>query len=94
MYFQIKVNESGRCHNLVPEKFLLMKKLKVKESPVKKKKKKKKKKRRKQAQRREKEYHSVTKRKIRRESDWYWQNSMLVSRFEQRSPCQTLICQT
>ena len=43
MYFQIKVNESGRCHNLVPEKFLLMKKLKVKESPVKKKKKKKKK---------------------------------------------------
>ena len=40
MYFQIKVNESGRCHNLVPEKFLLMKKLKVKESPVKKKKKK------------------------------------------------------
>ena len=44
MYFQIKVNESGRCHNLVPEKFLLMKKLKVKESPVKKKKKKKKKK--------------------------------------------------
>ena len=38
MYFQIKVNESGRCHNLVPEKFLLMKKLKVKESPVKKKK--------------------------------------------------------
>ena len=89
MYFQIKVNESGRCHNLVPEKFLLMKKLKVKESPVKKKKK-----RRKQAQRREKEYHSVTKRKIRCESDWYWQNSMLVSRFEQRSPCQTLICQT
>lgn len=89
MYFQIKVNESGRCHNLVPEKFLLMKKLKVKESPVKKKKK-----RKKQAQRREKEYHSVTKRKIRRESDWYWQNSMLVSRFEQRSPCQTLICQT
>ena len=66
-----------------------MKKLKVKESPVKKKKK-----RKKQAQRREKEYHSVTKRKIRRESDWYWQNSMLVSRFEQRSPCQTLICQT
>ena len=93
MYFQIKVNESGRCHNLVPEKFLLMKKLKVKESPVKKKKKKKKK-RRKQAQRREKEYHSVTKKKIRRESDWYWQNSVLVSRFEQRSPCQTLICQT
>ena len=93
MYFQIKVNESGRCHNLVPEKFLLMKKLKVKESPVKKKKKKKKK-RKKQAQRREKEYHSVTKRKIRHESDWYWQNSMLVSRFEQRSPCQTLICQT
>ena len=45
MYFQIKVNESGRCHNLVPEKFLLMKKLKEKESPVKKKKKKKKKKR-------------------------------------------------
>ena len=89
MYFQIKVNESGRCHNLVPEKFLLMKKLKVKESPVKKKKK-----RKKQAQRREKEYHSVTKRKIRRESDWYWQNSMLVSRFEQRSPRQTLICQT
>ena len=89
MYFQIKVNESGRCHNLVPEKFLLMKKLKVRESPVKKKKK-----RKKQAQRREKEYHSVTKRKIRRESDWYWQNSMLVSRFEQRSPCQTLICQT
>ena len=89
MYFQIKVNESGRCHNLVPEKYLLMKKLKVKESPVKKKKK-----RKKQAQRREKEYHSVTKRKIRRESDWYWQNSMLVSRFEQRSPCQTLICQT
>ena len=44
MYFQIKVNESGRCHNLVSEKFLLMKKLKVKESPVKKKKKKKKKK--------------------------------------------------
>ena len=44
MYFQIKVNESGRCHNLVPEKFLLMKKLKVKESPVKKKKKKKKRK--------------------------------------------------
>ena len=43
MYFQIKVNESGRCHNLVPEKFLLMKKLKVKESPVKKKKKKKRK---------------------------------------------------
>lgn len=86
MYFQIKVNESGRCHNLVPEKYLLMKKLKVKESPVKKKKK-----RKKQAQRREKEYHSVTKRKIRRESDWYWQNSMLVSRFEQRSPCQTLI---
>ena len=43
MYFQIKVNESGRCHNLVPEKFLLMKKLKVKESPVKKKKKEKKK---------------------------------------------------
>ena len=41
MYFQIKVNESGRCHNLVPEKFLLMKKLKVRESPVKKKKKKK-----------------------------------------------------
>lgn len=39
MYFQIKVNESGRCHNLVPEKFLLMKKLKVKESPVKKKRK-------------------------------------------------------
>lgn len=32
MYFQIKVNESGRCHNLVPEKFLLMKKLKVRES--------------------------------------------------------------
>ena len=94
MYFQIKVNESGRCHNLVPEKFLLMKKLKVKESPVKKKKKKKKKKRRKQAQIREKEYNSVTKIKIRRESDWYWQNSMLVSRFEQRSPCQTLICQT
>ena len=89
MYFQIKVNESGRCHNLVPEKFLLMKKLKVKESPVKKKKK-----RKKQAQRREKEYHSVTKRKIRRESDWYWQNFMLVSRFEQRSPRQTLICQT
>ena len=89
MYFQIKVNESGRCHNLVPEKYLLMKKLKVKESPVKKKKK-----RKKQAQRREKEYHSVTKRKIRRESDWYWQNSMLVSRFEQRSPRQTLICQT
>ena len=43
MYFQIKVNESGRCHSLVPEKFLLMKKLKVKESPVKKKKKKKRK---------------------------------------------------
>ena len=41
MYFQIKVNESGRCHNLVPEKFLLMKKLKVRESPVKKKKKRK-----------------------------------------------------
>ena len=92
MYFQMKVNESGRCHNLVPEKFLLMKKLKVKESLVKKKRKEKK--RKKQAQRREKEYHSVTKRKIRRESDWYWQNSMLVSRFEQRSPCQTLICQT
>ena len=92
MYFQIKVNESGRCHNLVSEKFLLMKKLKVKESPVKKKKKKKK--RKKQAQRREKEYHSVMKRKIHGESDWYWQNSMLVSRFEQRSPCQTLICQT
>ena len=93
MYFQIKVNELGRCHNLVPEKFLLMKKLKVRESRQLKKKKKQKK-RKKQAQRREKEYHSVTKRKIRRESDWYWQNSMLVSRFEQRSPCQTLICQT
>ena len=44
MYFQMKVNESGRCHNLVPEKFLLMKKLKVKESLVKKKKRKEKKK--------------------------------------------------
>lgn len=46
MYFQMKVNESGRCHNLVPEKFLLMKKLKVKESLVKKKKKKRKEKNR------------------------------------------------